>query len=86
VSNGIGGECRATSPAWAGPPYPAAMSRPELLTNLDVNDALRDAERLHRVAIVLNQRSAIRYELLSLNLERFWQGFEARASGCELEA
>jgi hypothetical protein len=48
------------------------MSGPELLTNLKVNDAYRDAERLHRVSEVLKERKAARHALFSLNLARFW--------------
>ena len=50
------------------------MSGPELLTQLKVNDALRDAERLHRVSGVLKERRAARRALFALNLARFWRG------------
>jgi hypothetical protein len=49
------------------------MSGPEMLTQLKVNDMLRDAERIHRVNDVLKERKAARHALFSLNLSRFWR-------------
>jgi hypothetical protein len=46
---------------------------PELLTQLKVNDTLRDAERLHRVSAALKERKAARPALLRLNLAHFWR-------------
>jgi hypothetical protein len=53
------------------------MSGPELLTQLKVNDALRDAKRLHRVSELLKERKAARHVLFSLNRVRFWRVFTA---------
>jgi hypothetical protein len=47
-------------------------SGPELLTQLKVNDTLREAERIHRVSAVLKERKAERRALFTLNLARFW--------------
>jgi hypothetical protein len=49
------------------------MSGPELLTQLKVNDALRNAERIHQVSAVLKERNAARRALFTLNLTRFWR-------------
>jgi hypothetical protein len=49
------------------------MSGPELLTQLRVNDSLRDAERLHRVSAVLKERRGARHALFASNLARFWR-------------
>ena len=49
------------------------MSGPELLTQLKVNDTLREAERIHRVSAVLKERRAARPPLFTLNLARFWR-------------
>ena len=49
-----------------------SMSGPEMITQLKVKDALRDAERLHRVSAALRERKAARHALFSLNLARFW--------------
>ena len=57
------------------------MNQPELLTEMYVKDDLREAERLHQVSIVLQDRKAARDALFSMNLAQFWQG-----SWRELEA
>jgi hypothetical protein len=49
------------------------MSGPELLTQLKVNDMLRDAERIHRVSAVLKERNAARRALFAMNVLRFWR-------------
>ena len=49
------------------------MSGPELLTQLKVNDTLRNAERLHRVSAELKERNAARRALFAMNLTRFWR-------------
>jgi hypothetical protein len=49
------------------------MSGPELLTQLKVNDRLRDAERMHRVSDALKERNAARRALFAMNLARFWR-------------
>ncbi len=49
------------------------MSGPELLTQLKVNDTLRDAERIHRVSAVLKERNAARRALFAMNVARFWR-------------
>jgi len=49
------------------------MSGPELLTQLKVNDTLRNAERLHRVSAELKERNAARRALFMLNVARFWR-------------
>ena len=49
------------------------MSGPELLTQLKVNDTLRNAERIHRVSAVLKERNAARRPLLAMNVARFWR-------------
>jgi len=54
------------------------MSGPELLTQLRVNDTLRDAERLHQVSAVLKERKAARQALAALKWARFWRGAAAR--------
>jgi hypothetical protein len=56
------------------------MSGPELLTQLRVNDTLRDAERLHQVSAVLKERKAARQALSALKRARFWRGADARRS------
>jgi len=56
-------------------------SGPELLTQLKVKDTLRDAERLHRVSSVLNERRAARRALFTMNLTRFWN----RQDGARLQ-
>jgi hypothetical protein len=55
------------------------MSGPELLTQLRVNDTLRDAERLHQVSAVLKERKAARQALAALKWARFWRGSGAHA-------
>ena len=52
-------------------------SGPELLTQLKVNDTLREAERIHRVSAALNERKAARRALFTLNLTRFWHRQDA---------
>jgi hypothetical protein len=52
-------------------------SGPELLTQLKVNDTLREAERLHRVSAVLEERKVARRALFTLNLARFWHRQDA---------
>jgi len=54
------------------------MTGPELLTQLRVNDTLRDAERLHRASAVLKERKAARQALSALKRARFWRGLGAR--------
>jgi hypothetical protein len=54
------------------------MSGPELLTQLRVNDTLRDAERIHRVSVALKERKAARQALAALKWARFWRGADAR--------
>jgi hypothetical protein len=49
------------------------MTGPELLTQLKVNDTLRNAERLHRVSAELKERNAARRALFMLNVARFWR-------------
>jgi hypothetical protein len=49
------------------------MSGPELLTQLKVNDTLRNAERLHRVSAELKERNAARRALFAVNIVRFWR-------------
>jgi hypothetical protein len=49
------------------------MSGPELLTQLKMNDTLRNAERLHRVSAELKERNAARRALFMLNVARFWR-------------
>ena len=49
------------------------MSGPELLTQLKVNDTLRNAERIHQVSAVLKERNAARRALFMLNVTRFWR-------------
>jgi hypothetical protein len=57
-------------------------SGPELLTQLKVNDTLREAERIHRVSAVLKERKAARQALFTLNLARLWH----RQDGAQLQA
>ena len=54
------------------------MSGPELLTQLKVNDALRNAERIHRASAVLKERNAARRALFAMNVARFWRRAAAR--------
>ncbi len=56
------------------------MSGPELLTQLKVNDSLRNAERLHRVSAELKERNAARRALFAMNLARFWRRAAVRLS------
>jgi hypothetical protein len=49
------------------------MTGPELLTQLKVNDTLRNAERIHRVSAELKERNAARRTLFVLNVARFWR-------------
>jgi hypothetical protein len=49
------------------------MSGPELLTQLRVQDTLREAERIHRVSAALKERNAARRALFAMNLGRFWR-------------
>jgi hypothetical protein len=49
------------------------MSGPELLTQLKVQDTLRNAERNHRVSGALAERKAARHMLFKLNVARFWR-------------
>lgn len=49
------------------------MTGPELLTQLKVNDKLRNAERLYRVSAELKERNAARRALFMLNVARFWR-------------
>jgi len=51
-----------------------SMSGAEMITQLKVKDALRDAERLHRVSAALRERKPVHHALFNLNLARFWQG------------
>lgn len=55
-----------------------AMSGPELLTQLRVNDTLRNAERIHRASAVLKERNAARRALFAMNVTRFWRGATPR--------
>jgi len=50
-----------------------SMSGSEMITQLKVKDALRDAERLHRVSVALRERKAARRALFTVNLARFWR-------------
>lgn len=54
------------------------MSGPELLTQLKVNDMLRDAERIHRASTVLKERNAARRALFTVNVARFWRRHAAQ--------
>ena len=56
-------------------------SGPELLTQLKVNDTLREAERIYRVSAALKERKAARQALFTLNLARFWH----RQDGARLQ-
>lgn len=49
------------------------MTGPELLTQLKVNDKLRNAERLYRVSAELKERNAARRALFMLNVARLWR-------------
>jgi len=50
-----------------------SMSGPEMIAQLKVKGALRDAERLYRVSVALRERKAARRALFTVNLARFWR-------------